>query len=86
MGRRPNLDMGPQVLPLGPEDSTIVFLPSAHIAQRVVIEFLPMRCGTPVYFSEGLTKLPNELRTLKPTFLLAPPRVWERCMPASAPK
>jgi len=73
-----NLDMGPQVLPLGPEDSTIVFLPSAHIAQRVVIEFLPMRCGTPVYFSEGLTKLPNELRTLKPTFLLAPPRVWER--------
>jgi long-chain acyl-CoA synthetase len=73
-----NLDMGPHVLPLGPEDSTIVFLPSAHIAQRVVIQFLPMRCGTPVYFSEGLTKLPNELRTIKPTFFLAPPRVWER--------
>ena len=73
-----NIDMGPQVLPLGPEDSTIVFLPSAHIAQRVVMEFLPMRCGMPVYFSEGLTKLPTELRTLKPTFLLAPPRVWER--------
>jgi long-chain acyl-CoA synthetase len=73
-----NLDMGPQVLPLGPEDSTLVFLPSAHIAQRVVIQFLPMRCGTPVYFSEGLTKLPNELRSIKPTFFLAPPRVWER--------
>ena len=37
-----------------------------------------MRCGTPVYFSEGLTKLPNELRSIRPTFLLAPPRVWER--------
>lgn len=73
-----NLDMGPQVLPLGPEDSTIVFLPSAHIAQRVVAQFLPMRCGTPVYFSEGLTKLPGELRAVKPTFFLAPPRVWER--------
>ncbi|HYP07982.1 MAG TPA: AMP-binding protein [Bryobacteraceae bacterium] len=73
-----NVDMGPHVLPLGPEDSTLVFLPSAHIAQRVVIEFLPMRCGTPVYFSEGLTKLPGELRNVKPTFLLAPPRVWER--------
>ena len=73
-----NLDMGPHVLPLGPEDSTIVFLPSAHIAQRVVIQFLPMRCGTPVYFSEGLSKLPNELRSIKPTFFLAPPRVWER--------
>ncbi|MDZ4797689.1 MAG: long-chain fatty acid--CoA ligase [Bryobacteraceae bacterium] len=73
-----NLDMGPSVLPLGPEDSTLVFLPSAHIAQRIVIEFLPMRTGTPVYFSEGLAKMPNELRQVKPTFLLAPPRVWER--------
>jgi long-chain acyl-CoA synthetase len=73
-----NLDMGPHVLPLGPHDSTVVFLPSAHIAQRVVAQFLPMRCGTPVYFSEGLTRLPGELRSIKPTFFLAPPRVWER--------
>jgi long-chain acyl-CoA synthetase len=73
-----NLDMGPHVLPLGPHDSTVVFLPSAHIAQRVVAQFLPMRCGTPVYFSEGLTRLPAELRSIKPTFFLAPPRVWER--------
>ena len=73
-----NIDMGPAVLPLGPQDSTLVFLPSAHIAQRVVLELLPIRCGTPVYFSEGLPKMPNELRELKPTFLLAPPRVWER--------
>ncbi len=36
-----NIDMGPAVLPLGPEDSTVAFLPSAHIAQRVVIELLP---------------------------------------------
>ena len=44
-----NIDMGPAVLPLGPEDSTVAFLPSAHIAQRVVIEFLPLRCGMPVH-------------------------------------
>ncbi|MBC7926648.1 MAG: long-chain fatty acid--CoA ligase [Bryobacteraceae bacterium] len=73
-----NLDMGPHVLPLGPDDSTLVFLPSAHIAQRIVIEFLPVRTATPVYFSEGLAKMPGELRQIKPTFLLAPPRVWER--------
>src|SRR4051794_18889365 len=48
------------------------------MAERVVAHFLPMRCGTPVYFSEGLTRLPNELRSIKPTFFLAPPRVWER--------
>src|SRR5205807_8120842 len=73
-----NIDMGPAVLPLTPEDSTVAFLPSAHIAQRVVIEYLPLRCGTPVTFSESLLKLPHEIRALRPTILLAPPRMWER--------
>jgi long-chain acyl-CoA synthetase len=73
-----NIDMGPEVLPLSPADSTIAFLPSAHIAQRVVIEFLPIRMGFPVWFSESLAKLPQEMKTIRPTFLLAPPRVWER--------
>jgi long-chain acyl-CoA synthetase len=73
-----NIDMGPQVLPLSHLDSTIAFLPSAHIAQRVVIEFLPIRFGMPVWFSESLAKLPQEMKSIHPTFLLAPPRVWER--------
>jgi len=73
-----NLDMGPHVLPLSPDDSTIAFLPSAHIAQRVVVELLPAREGACVWFSESLSKLPHELRAIRPTFFLAPPRVWER--------
>ncbi len=73
-----NLEMGPVVLPITPEDSTVVFLPSAHIAQRIVLELVPMSMGTPVWFSESLVRLPNELRSIKPTVLLAPPRVWER--------
>jgi len=73
-----NIDMGPQVLPLSPDDCTISFLPSAHIAQRLVIELLPIRMGVPVWFSESLSKLPGEMKAIRPTFLLAPPRVWER--------
>jgi long-chain acyl-CoA synthetase len=73
-----NVDAGPTVLPLLPTDSTIGFLPSAHIAQRIVIELLPARLGVTVWFSESLAKLPNEMKTIRPTFLLAPPRVWER--------
>ncbi|HVP00509.1 MAG TPA: long-chain fatty acid--CoA ligase [Bryobacteraceae bacterium] len=73
-----NMDMGPEAFPLTPGDCTIAFLPSAHIAQRVVVELLPIREGGTIWFSEGLAKLPNELRTIRPTFFLAPPRVWER--------
>jgi long-chain acyl-CoA synthetase len=73
-----NIDTSPIVLPVGPEDSTVVFLPSAHIAQRVVLELVPIRMGMPVYFSQSLARLPTELRTIRPTIFLAPPRVWER--------
>ena len=73
-----NIDMGPAVLPIGPEDSTVAFLPSAHIAQRVVIELLPIRMGMPVTFFESLMKLPQDIRKVRPTLLLAPPRMWER--------
>ncbi len=73
-----NLDMGPAVLPIGPHDSTVAFLPSAHIAQRVVIELLPLRCGMPVTFFESLLKLPGDIRKVRPTIMLAPPRMWER--------
>ena len=73
-----NIDMTPAVLPLTPDDCTVAFLPSAHIAQRVVAELMPARTGSCVWFSEGLSKLPHELRAARPTFFLSPPRVWER--------
>jgi long-chain acyl-CoA synthetase len=73
-----NLDMAPLAFPIGPQDSTVVFLPSAHIAQRIVLELIPMRMGTPVYFSESLARMPAELKSIRPTMFLAPPRVWER--------
>jgi long-chain acyl-CoA synthetase len=73
-----NVDMGPDVIDIGPEDATVAFLPSAHITQRIAMQFIPLRMGMPVWFSAGLSKLPNELKTVAPTFFVAPPRVWER--------
>lgn len=73
-----NLEMGIEALPLTPDDITIAFLPSAHITQRVVVELLPMFFGAPVVFSESLLKLPSEIRAIRPTMFVAPPRMWER--------
>lgn len=73
-----NCDMGPKVLSINDDDCTLAFLPSAHITQRMVMELLMIRMGVPVWFSEGLSKMPAELRTVRPTFFVAPPRVWER--------
>jgi long-chain acyl-CoA synthetase len=73
-----NCGLGPRVIDLDHSDCSLAFLPSAHITQRLVMELLMIRHGVPVYFSEGLTKLPVELRSVRPTFFIAPPRVWER--------
>lgn len=73
-----NIEMGPPVLGATPEDSTLAFLPSGHITQRVVMELLPIICGVPVWFSESLMRLPEELQSVKPTIFVAPPRFWER--------
>jgi len=73
-----NCDCGPPALPVDNDDSILAFLPSAHITQRLAVELLMIRMGVQVYFSEGLSKMPTELRTVRPTFFVAPPRVWER--------
>jgi len=73
-----NVDIGRKVVKMGPSDRVLAFLPSAHIAQRVGIELIPLALGIPVYFSESLARMPHEFKTVKPTFFLAPPRVWER--------
>lgn len=73
-----NVAAAPAVLPLGPQDTTIAFLPSAHITQRLVLEMMPLAFGMVIYFSESLLKLPKEIQSVHPTFLLAPPRLWER--------
>ncbi len=73
-----NIHMGPEALPILVDDITIAFLPSAHIAQRVVVEILPILSGSAVSFAESLLKLQPEIKAVRPTFFLAPPRVWER--------
>ena len=57
-----NINAGPAVLPLTPDDITVAFLPSAHIAQRVVVELLPILSGSAVSFAENLGKLPKEIK------------------------
>lgn len=73
-----NLDMAPAALALTPDDITVAFLPSAHIAQRIVVELIPIRCGMPVSFAESLLKMPQDIKDVRPTIFLAPPRLWER--------
>ena len=62
-----NIEMGPQVLELGPDDAMLAFLSPAHVMQRLVVELLPLVSGVPVWFAESLFKLPQEFTRVRPT-------------------
>ena len=60
-----------------PGESTLLFLPLAHIFGRL-IQVICVRSGVLLGYSTGIPQLLEELAMLKPTFLLAVPRVFEK--------
>jgi long-chain acyl-CoA synthetase len=62
---------------LRPGESTLLFLPLAHIFARV-IQTACIRSGMLLGFSTGIPQLLEELKIFKPTFLIAVPRVFEK--------
>ena len=60
-----------------PGKRTLLFLPLAHIFARV-IQITCVRSGVLIGYSSGIPSLTEELPLLKPDFLLAVPRVFQK--------
>jgi long-chain acyl-CoA synthetase len=58
-------------------ESTLLFLPLAHIFARV-IQVGCLRAGVVLGYSTGIPQLMEELQLFKPSFLLSVPRVFEK--------
>ena len=67
-----------ELVPIGPGDRLISYLPLSHIAEQVVSHLLSLAVGATVYFAESLEKMPENLREVRPQFFLGVPRVWEK--------
>ena len=67
-----------EILPVGPEDRLISYLPLSHIAEQVVSFILSLATGACVHFAESLDKMPENLREVRPHVFLGVPRVWEK--------
>ncbi|AFJ03652.1 Long-chain-fatty-acid--CoA ligase [Methylophaga frappieri] len=60
------------------DDVFLSFLPLSHTLERTGGYYLPMMAGASVTYSRGVAKLPDDLRQVKPTILIAVPRLFER--------
>jgi long-chain acyl-CoA synthetase len=73
-----NVAASASVFPMTPDDRTLSFLPWAHIyGQLVEVHFLVDR-GASTALSRGPAYLLDELREVRPTMLVAVPRVFNR--------
>jgi long-subunit acyl-CoA synthetase (AMP-forming) len=63
---------------LNAQDDLLSYLPLSHIAEQVVSLHCPMATGACAWFAEGMEKLADNLREVRPQFFFAVPRVWEK--------
>lgn len=54
------------------------FLPLSHSFERTVGYYIPMMAGCPVAYARSVVQLAEDIRMLKPTVMIAVPRVFER--------
>lgn len=62
---------------LDTDDTTLAFLPFAHILGRVE-SLLPLLAGTQLAFAENINTLPQNLIEVGPTVLVSVPRIYEK--------
>lgn len=59
------------------EDTTLTFLPFAHVLGRVE-SFLPLYAGITLGFAENISSISQNLVELKPTLMMSVPRIFEK--------
>ena len=73
-----NIDSITRVVPIGPDDRFLSFLPLSHIAERTVSDFGEVLAGGETWFAESLASVQEDLQACRPTIFFAVPRVWEK--------
>lgn len=73
-----NVDACLGVLAPGHEDVFLSFLPLSHTLERTAGYYLPMASGSTVGYARSIPQLGEDLQTLRPTFMISVPRIYER--------
>ena len=66
------------VVPAYETDVTVPFLPLCHVFERVAGHFYGMKVGVTAHYAQSFETIVEDIRTKKPTVILAVPRVCEK--------
>ncbi len=65
------------IVPIGPQSTTVSFLPLSHILERMVT-YAYHAAGVPVWYADEVEHLPEIFAEVRPDFITAVPRILER--------
>jgi long-chain acyl-CoA synthetase len=73
-----NADANAKLVPPLPDDVFLSILPLAHAFERTIGYYLPMMGSSRVVYARSVERLQEDLATIRPTVLVAVPRLYER--------
>ena len=74
-----NVVAASEVLPVGPEDIALSFLPLSHSFERMAL-FLYMFTGVTTIYAESMETIGRDVATVRPTVITGVPRVYEKML------
>lgn len=66
-----------QVIPIGPDEIALSFLPLAHIFERMVVSYY-LANGICIYFADDVKNVGNLIQDVRPTLMTVVPRLLEK--------
>ena len=73
-----NVAVALEVVSLHPGDLLISVLPLSHMFERTCGYYVPLQAGVPVAYARSVNQIAEDLAVLRPTVMVAVPRVFER--------
>ena len=75
-----NVDFALRVFPIDSSDVALGLLPLAHVFERSVGHYIMWRAGVTVAYAESTNTVARDLGEVRPTFMAAVPRVFEKVL------
>src|SRR5687768_3128204 len=73
-----NVEASRQVIPFRGSEVSLSFLPLSHIFERMAGHYLMVAVGASIAYAESNETVPDNLAEVRPSFVLAVPRLYEK--------
>jgi long-chain acyl-CoA synthetase len=73
-----NVESVNKIVPVLPSDIFLSFLPISHVLERTAGYYMPLLSGATIVYSEGIKKLVDNLKEVRPTIMISVPRIFEK--------